>query len=727
MVCYYVAFHVNAVVMVANGIWKMVLRNNSSYDVIHPVSSLVELLRFRASHQPDKRAYTFLSDTVTEEEHLTYRQLDERAQAIGARLQDLGLMGERVLLLYPPGLDYISAFFGCLFAGAVAVPAYPPDPARLQRTLPRFQALTDDSQVKAILTTAPIFAMTEFVFDAAPDLRALHWLVTDNIVGGSAEQWQDPGVGIESLAFLQYTSGSTAVPKGVMLSHGNLLHNSTLIQRCFEHTEESCGVIWLPPYHDMGLIGGIIQPLYVGFPVILMSPLDFLKNPLGWLQAITRYQATTSGGPNFAYDLCVRKITTEQRARLDLSSWQVAFNGAEPINPQTIVDFTGAFAVCGFKPEAFYPCYGLAEATLIVSGGLKVERPILKTFAKEALEHNQVQEATTDVTPHHFVSCGRSMTGQTIIIVDPETGRLRPTGQVGEIWVSGASISQGYWNRPDATNDTFYAYLAETGEGPFLRTGDLGFLQEGELFITGRLKDLIIIRGRNYYPHDIEQAVEQCHELLRPGCSAAFSLDVAGQEQLIIISEIRHRFQDSDLNGIIETVRRIVAELFQLQAHIVVLIKAGTLPKTSSGKVQRFACRSEYLAGDLDVIQIDELSDNDTRPREASSFIRRALDALTESHARQALLTLYLQEQIARVLRVSSSKVDVRQVFSNMGLDPLMSTDLLSNLETDLGIQLPIHSFLQDLSCEQLAVYILSEEHSLLARESSTTLEAGKT
>jgi len=556
-------------------------------------------------------------DGGTKEIHLTYEELDRRARAIGALLQKQVTAGSRALLLYPPGLEYIAAFFGCLYAGVIAVPSYPP---RLNRPDPRLQTIVADAQATVALTTTPILSNMEHRLAHAPDLEALRWLDNGNIASDLAEEWRDPEIESDSLAFLQYTSGSTATPKGVMVSHGNLLHNLALLHQCFELTPDSRSVIWLPPYHDMGLIGGLLQPLYVGFPAILMSPLVFLQRPLRWLQAISRYKGTVSGGPNFAYDLCVRKITNEQRATLDLSSWESAFNGAEPVRCETLERFALAFESCGFRREAFYPCYGLAEATLIVSGGLKAAPPILHAVQGEALESNQVVAASVEVEnegARTLVGCGQTLGSQKIVIADPESFIQCPPDQIGEIWVSGPSVAQGYWNQPEETECAFEAYLADTGEGLFLRTGDLGFLKDGELFITGRLKDLIIIDGRNHYPQDIELTVEQSHPSLRPGCCAAFSVDVENEERLVVVAEVDRRYRlarrqvDSnpgpasghrpspDVKAMLKAIRRAVAEQHGAQVHDVLLLKHGRILKTSSGKIQRHACRAGYLAGSL--------------------------------------------------------------------------------------------------------------------------------
>lgn len=569
-------------------------------------TTLVDLLRFRAIHQSEQIAYTFLVDGETESVSFTYRELEQKARTIAVYLQSCCPPGERALLVYPPGLEYIAAFFGCLYAGVVAVPAYPPRP---NRSLTRLQGMIDDAKPKAALTTKSVLVNLERRFPQAPELKTLYWLATDFLSDHLATQWQAPDLHESSLAFLQYTSGSTADPKGVMITHRNLLHNLEWIQRRFEHTPYSQGVIWLPPYHDMGLIGGILQPLYGGFPVVLMSPLIFLQNPIRWLQAISRYRATTSGGPNFAYNLASRKVTSEQLETLDLSSWNVAFTGAEAISYEIVEQFATTFEPCGFRREAFYPCYGMAEATLLISGGRKADPIVFKTVRGEALAQNQIISASVNEDNRHtVVGCGYSLADQTLIVVHPETLIPCPPHEVGEIWVSGTSIAQGYWNQPEDTERIFCAYLTDTGEGPFLRTGDLGFMDNGEVFVTGRLKDIIIINGRNYYPQDIEWTVEQSHPQIRPNCTAGFSVYIGGEERLVVVAEVERSYHKrrSQENGATETkemihsIRRNIYKHHDLQVYAVLLLKPGSLPKTSSGKIQRHVCRASYLAGTLE-------------------------------------------------------------------------------------------------------------------------------
>ena len=558
-------------------------------------STLLDILRYRATREEAQRAYTFLTDGESQEDSVTYGELDRRARAVGAWLQSSGAVGERVLLLLPPGLEYIAAFFGCLYAGAVAVPAYPP---RLNETWHRLRSIAGDAQAVFGITTSTILSRLDSVTATEQDLGALRWLAMDRLEMGACAEWMAPDVCRDTLALIQYTSGSTAEPKGVMVSQGNLLDNSAIIHERFGHNPSSRGVIWLPPYHDMGLIGGIVQPLYGGFPVTLMSPVAFLMRPVRWLQAISRTRATTSGGPNFAYDLCVRKITPEQRATLDLSCWEVAFNGAEPVRQDTLDQFASAFEPYGFRREAFYPCYGLAEATLFVTGGPKRSSPVVCKIQPTALQRHQVIAANGEEEAREIVACGEPPPNLGVAIVDPERLTRCAPNQVGEIWVSGSSVALGYWNRPEETDTTFRACIADTGEGPFLRTGDLGFLLDGQLVVAGRLKDLIILAGRNHYPQDIERTAEQAHPVLQPGGCAAFSVDLDGEEKLMLLVEVDKRKVKGgplDSDELVRSIRRAIAEHHDIHVHEIFLLKPGSIPKTTSGKIQRNGCRSWFL------------------------------------------------------------------------------------------------------------------------------------
>jgi amino acid adenylation domain-containing protein len=656
--------------------------------------TLVELLISRSRSHPDRTAYIFLADGETEDRSLTYGELDARARAIAARLQRLGASGERVLLLYPPELEYIAAFFGCLYAGAVAVPVYAPG---ANRTLARLQSVAADAQARVVLTTSSVFARVEPLLAQSVALQAVHWLTTDGTGDELAEEWTPPAIEADTLAFLQYTSGSTSQPKGVMVSHGNILHNERMIRRAFRQTEESVIVSWLPFYHDMGLIGGVLQPLYAGARCILMSPVSFLQKPLRWLQAVSRYRATTSGGPNFAYEMCAQKISPQAREGLDLSSWEVAFNGSEPVRSETLEQFVEAFGPCGFRREAFFPCYGLAEATLFVAGNPIVREPVVREFQAEALDNHQVvlrkaDDASTGIRA--LVGCGTTFLEQKALIVNPQTCAVCAPGEVGEIWVAGASVAGGYWDRPEETEQVFNARLAGSGDGPFLRTGDLGFLSDDELFITGRLKDLIIIRGRNLYPQDIEHTVEECHVALRRGGGAAFSIESDGEERLVVVQELERRAAP-DLDEVVERVRQAVVEEHEVQLYALLIVRAGRIPKTSSGKLQRRACREMFLSGGFEALA--EWHEMAAQPGD----VLPSMPAATPENV-EAVSDL-LAALIAARLGIAVADVDPERPITCFGLDSLQAIELMHAVEDGLGVVLPMVSFLQSPSITELA------------------------
>ncbi|HEY9422517.1 MAG TPA: AMP-binding protein, partial [Thermoanaerobaculia bacterium] len=515
----------------------------------------------------------------------------------------------------------------------------------------------------------------------APELEAVRWLPTD-LLAGVAPVAPLPEPDPQALAFLQYTSGSTADPKGVMVTHANLLHNERMIGAAFGMDEESVVVGWLPLYHDMGLIGNVLQPLHAGARCVLMSPVSFLQRPMRWLEAISRYRATTSGGPNFAYELCLRKADPEALAGLDLASWRVAFNGAEPVRPSTLERFAETFAPCGFRPEAFYPCYGLAEATLFVTGGERGSWPRISGSR---------------------VSCGHAWMGQRLAVADPETGMELPTGVEGEIWIAGPSVARGYWKNAEATVQDFNAFL-ETGEGPFLRTGDLGVLDGGELYVTGRIKDLIILRGRNLYPQDIELTAERSHPDLRPGNGAAFSVEIAGEERLVVVHEVERRRREG-FEEVAEAVRRAVAEEHEAQVHEVVLIRTAGLHKTSSGKVQRGLCRRLYLTDGLPVVSRSALTAAESAPEAGLVLTRGGLAAL-EPDERRTMLTAWLGERAAAVLGVSAVPPD--QPLTGLGLDSLTAVELKGGVEA-LGLTLPLTKLLRGAGIAELADGMLAE------------------
>jgi natural product biosynthesis luciferase-like monooxygenase protein len=720
---------------------------------LESVRTLVNLLRYRAIHQPNRVAYTFLEDGITEAARLTYQELDLQARAIATQLQSLQATGERALLLYPPSLDFIAAFFGCLYAGVISIPVYPP---RSNQNLVRLQSVVKDAQANFALTNNSLLTKIKQQLVDNLNLEIQNCIATDNIGEELADSWQNPEINEDTLAFIQYTSGSTGTPKGVMLNHSNLMHNQRMIEIGFGHTEKTIFVGWLPLFHDMGLIGNVLQPLYLGIPSILMSPVAFLQNPCHWLQAISHYKATTSGGPNFAYDLCVRKVTPEQRRGLDLSSWEVAFNGAEPIRAETLERFITTFEPCGFRKEAFYPCYGMAEASLFVSGGIKTNIPVVAQVEAAALQQNKVVAAANYYKDaQKIVGCGKTWLEQKIKIVNPKLLTECLPDQVGEIWVSSPSVAKGYWNQPEQTKQTFCAYLADNDEGPFLRTGDLGFMQEGELFVTGRLKDTIIIRGCNHYPQDIELTVEQSHPAIRnPNCTAAFSVDVEGEERLVVVAEVGRRYMERrrrselpagtgaqrrqlsacrqtelepgsepvvrkplDVAAVSATIRQAVAQQHDLQVYAVLFLKPGSIFKTSSGKLQRHACRESFLAGTLEVINSSVL---DLKLQSSASQTATSATAVTSESSRQLLLELDLRNQISQILRISPEVLTASDALNSLGLDSLKVVEIKNYIEINYGLTLPVEIFLEEIGIRQIASWILSGSKSPVAIAQST-------
>ncbi|MES1242783.1 MAG: amino acid adenylation domain-containing protein [Acidobacteriota bacterium] len=645
-------------------------------------SILPSFLRLRAQEEPERWAYAFLEDGEREAGRLTYAGLDRQARAVAVALAACCAPGDRALLLLPPGLEFVAAFFGCLYAGVVAVPAYPPTSAR---RMPRLGTIVEDCAPRAVLAASSLPRLRAWA-EADPRLAALPWIEPGRLAPlapDTADGWRDPGIGPDDLAFLQYTSGSTSAPKGVRVSHGNLMANEALIRDACGHSRDSVFVTWLPLYHDLGLIGNVLQAVYVGAPCVMMAPAAFLSRPLRWLEAVSKYGGTTSGGPNFAYDLCAARAEQgADLAGLDLSSWRIAFNGAEPVRAGTLDRFAAAFRGHGFHAASHYPCYGLAEATLMVTGGAPAEPPAVRRFDPGELERGRAVEADGDEAARALVSSGRPLGGQDVRVVDPESGLEVEPGRVGEVWVSGPSVADGYWGRPEETAEAFGGRLA-TGEGPFLRTGDLGFFDDGELFVAGRVKDLIILRGRNLYPQDLELAAERCDPGLRPGGGAAFSIDEDGEERLVLVLELERQVRARDterLAGIAAAVRRAIAEEHEAQVHEVVLTGPGGVPRTTSGKVQRRACRALYLEGALEAIGRSRLE------RAAEEPAGEAEDGDVEGWLRRLVA--------ARTGAGSSAAIDPGQPLTACGLDSLAAIEVAGAVQARFGAVLPIGDLL---------------------------------
>jgi acyl-CoA synthetase (AMP-forming)/AMP-acid ligase II len=558
------------------------------------VSSFVDVVERWTDRRGNQLAFAELDIRTDVRRSLTYGELGAHARTIAAELSTVAPVGERALLLFPPGIDFVAAFFGCLYAGALAVPVYPP---RSVDDAPRLAAIAASSQPRVVVSTRAFLDRLEPVLRSIPALAELPRLVIDNL---ASRAWTPPPFEPSSLAFLQYTSGSTGRPRGVMVSHGNLLANERVIRERTGHDpDRTVFAGWLPLYHDMGLIGNVLQSAYLGVPCYLMSPLDFIKRPSMWLDAITRYRVTTSGGPSFAYDHCVRRIP-EAHPALDLSSWDVAFNGAEPVRADVLDRFAARFAPHGFRSEAFYPCYGLAEATLMVTGSDRLVTPEILSVDRGELGAGCVV-GSTRADAQRLVGCGRPADDHEVVIVDRELGTEAASGRIGEIWFSGPSVCAGYWADEQKSTETFHAILRGR-PGRFLRTGDLGFVAGGQLYVIGRCKDLIIVRGCNHYPEDIERTIERAHGALRPGCGVVFGIEHEGEERVVAVHEVSRGANGPPASHIIAELTEAVSIRHGVRLHEAVLVKPGAIPKTSSGKLRRNECRVLYLERRLEAI-----------------------------------------------------------------------------------------------------------------------------
>jgi acyl-CoA synthetase (AMP-forming)/AMP-acid ligase II len=569
------------------------------------VTSLTDVLAHWANEQSNARAYVFLKDRGGEEASLTFGELKERATAFAARIAARAPPGERAILLFQPGLDFIVAFFGCLQAGVIAVPLMVP-----RRTSAR------DSSVAILADCTPRLLVTNRALaESRPDVaERLHGIPFELLLIDAADETDAPPSSAgpivhrrDDIAFLQYTSGSTSSPKGVMVSHRNLLENLAMIRGALGMTPGSTCACWIPLYHDMGLILNVLASLYAGANCVLMAPGGFMQRPLSWLRAIHHYRAEVAGAPNFAFDLCVSRFRDDQAEGLDLSSWRVAYNAAEPVRADTLERFAEKFAAHGLDRTALCAFYGLAEATVLVSGGRTKQGPATRTLSRASLKHHQISAPASDADRHTLVGCGHAVSGERLVIVDPQTPRELGANYIGEIWVSGPNVARGYWKNAAATRDTFQA-VVEGRDGTWLRTGDLGFLDEaGELFVTGRIKDLIIIRGVNHYPQDIENTAQNSHPALRRDCGAAFAAaDANGHEMLVIVHEVeRAQRHHLDIDEVLGAIREAVANEYEIAVGEIVLVRPGALPKTTSGKVQRNLTRVLWQKKELD-IQFDD-------------------------------------------------------------------------------------------------------------------------
>lgn len=652
-----------------------------------PASTMVERLLQHEQNIPDKVVYILLEDGINEKDSITYAGMIKKAKAIAAFLLESGKKGDRVLLLFPTGIEFITTFFGCLFAGMIAVPTYPP---KRNKANERFKAIVDDSKPAFIIAIQGIHddLIKYEMMDGMHQIRTM--LIYENIDPLKSTEWSNPGIEEDDLALLQYTSGSTGTPNGVMVSHGNIIHNSEFIKQSFGLEENSVGVNWLPNFHDMGLIGGLIQAAYLGALNVIIPPLAFLKNPANWYRSIAKYKATTGGGPNFAFDYSIEKVTEEESNEFDLSSLRTLYCGAEPIRDMTMKSFAKKFKGAGFKSSQLFPVYGMAESVLIVCGGDFRAEPVYFESDSRSLEANRVVPARQGYDSRTLTACGYPWIGMEVAIIHPETRNPSALGEIGEVWVKGPSVAKGYWEDREDTEYTFNAYIAGTANGPWLRTGDLGFIRDGQLYVSGRLKDLIIIRGANFFPNDIEHHIESCHEALRQNASAAFSADIAGEEKLIIAMEIERAYmRELPEEDVFEAIRSAVFSEFSIQPHAITLIRTGSTLKTSSGKIQRFAMKKAWVNKELNVV--------------ASWEMKPDKESLTsEIGFRPEYLREWMINWMAQRLEIDPGKIDPDKPVSAYGLDSITAVSLEQDVNKQFGVEWPLESFLKENSVNQL-------------------------
>jgi len=650
----------------------------------------IEVIRNRVLQKPDSIALKYLEDGVNESDSFTLRKLETRSKALGAALQKHGVKGDRVLLLFPTGLEYMAAMFSCFYSGFVAVPAYPP---RKNRNIHRLNAIIIDSEVNICILTRQVFEDVERNFANHENLRNINWIIYEDISDDLCESWEEIKIEPNDIALLQYTSGSTGLPKGVLVSQLNLLYNSEYIRQSFEFDANMICVTWLPIFHDMGLIGGVLQALYSGRMAVIIPPVRFLKNPLVWLNALEKYKGITGGAPNFGFEHCIDNISEEDKSRLNLSSVNTFFCGAEPIRKSTMEKFHKHF---GIEARQLYPVYGMAEATLMISGGYQSESP--KYLSLDMDELSQGNVVIADEGSEHsvdFVGCGHAWMQTKIEIVDPESLNKLSENKVGEIWVSGPTVAKGYWNKPEETERTFNAFINESNEGPFLRTGDLGFFRDNELYITGRLKDLIIIRGLNHFPGDIEFTIQNTSPDFRKNGGAAFSVVKSGEEKLVVVQELeRTALRNNNHDELISLIREVISEEFELDVYAVCLIRTGSIPLTSSGKIQRRQTKYDYLNNDLNIVKQwcrdEHLQINDSNEEK---FIEPSEEAIKE----------WLINWIIRNHHFRRDEIDMDKNIMSYGVDSLSAVTLEQEISEKFGFQWHVSSFMLNPSINKLA------------------------
>jgi len=668
------------------------LKNNPE-PLVHNCTTYTDVIKNWTNKKPNHVVFRFLQDGINENESFTYNQLETRSKALGAAMQNIGKKGDRVLLLFQPGLSYVASLYACFYSGFIAVPAYPP---RRNKGIERIHTIINDSEATICLVSQQVYNDVKNNLQNDNILNKLKWIIYEDITDGDAEKFNETIISANDVALIQYTSGSTGNPKGVMITQLNILYNSEYIRQSFGLNDKSVGVNWLPIFHDMGLIGGILQAAYVGGVNIGMPPMAFLKRPLNWLKAIEKYGGTTAGGPNFSYDYCIQKTTDEECENLDLSTIDVFFCGAEPIRKSTYTNFTDKFTISKSKEQQLYSCYGMAETTLIVTGGNQNDKPKYLNIDSNALSENKVKILTNENSAGvSLVGCGHTWMETHIEIADPVTMKKVATNEIGEIWISGPTVAAGYWNKPEETNRTFGARLTNSNNTNYLRTGDLGFFHENELYITGRLKDLIIIRGVNHYPNDIEFAIQKSIPELRQNGGAAFSITDNDNESLVIVHELeRTAMRNTNFDDIIDNIRKVVAEEHELDAFSIVLIRAGSIPITSSGKIQRRQTKYEYLSNELSIVAQWTKEPYIVEGTPADKNIIPTEEAIKE----------WLILWIIRNQHFRRDEIDLNKNIMSYGIDSLAAVTLETEISKQFGFQWHVSSFMLNPTINKLAI-----------------------
>jgi len=692
-------------------------------------TTLVDVAVAHGKTLANQLVYTFLANGETIENQLTFQQLDQSARSIAANLQlNYHLTkGDRVVLLFCPGLQFLEAFFGCLYAGIIAVPVYPPGSGT---TWANYLSIVDNANASIILadTTKTKFLLRHFNVTKQESPIPIVDLGSFDI--SLSAGYVKPEISPSDLALLQYTSGTTSLPKGVMITHGNIMHNEQLINQQITGGYK-IGVSWLPLYHDMGLFGSVLQAMYVGGHCILMPPTSFLIKPYRWLKVISDNKANISGCPNFAFDLCVEAIDESMLDSLDLSHWKVAASGAEPVQAATLRRFADKFGRCGFSANSYVPCYGLAESTLLACAN-KMDPfgpPTILAVSKKQLANRIITDSDDQLDQKEFVSCGKPEKNS-IIAVDNDSKQLMPEDRIGELWLRGSSVAVGYWQDAEKTAEVFNFEI--DGYAGFYRTGDLGFLHNGEVYITGRIKDLIIIHGKNHYPSDIERTIQNSDAALALDSGAVFTVEVNGVERVIVAQEVVYTAV-AQLNSdeLINKIKSLVTKEHEIQVHGVILLKPGKIEKTSSGKVKRRAIREAYLSGALTsesdaianwktMVLTNFLSNRETVKQEISYT---DIDVITTEVIEQRLI-----EWVANKLNLDTSEIDPKASHSSLGLDSVDVMSLFGEVEKWLGMTIDPESLsLWELETLDDIARVLYEATQNPAHFSQKNISAGDT